>query len=92
MMLTMSLKRSGSLLLAALLVTLMACAPGDPPLEPPFEYPPGLEPPEARIARAPDVGDLFPEVTIVDDEGQPVNIRELAGKKAYTVLTLGCLT
>ena len=52
----------------------------------------GLEPLESRDEAAPKVGDLFPDVTIVDDQGEPVNIRALAGEKPYTVLTLGCLT
>ena len=54
--------------------------------------PPGIEPLEERSAAAPAVGDLFPDVTIVDDQGGPVNVRSLAGEKPYTVLTLGCLT
>ena len=45
-----------------------------------------------RFDVAPEVGELFPDVTIVDDKGNPVNIRELAGNSPYTVLTLGCLT
>ncbi len=52
----------------------------------------GIEPLEARSEAAPAVGDLFPDVTIVSDTGEPVNIRKLAGEKPYTVLTLGCLT
>ena len=56
------------------------------------KFPPGLEPLSERIAEAPDVGDVFPDVTIVDDEGKAVNIRSLAAEKPYTVLTLGCLT
>ncbi|MEM1247063.1 MAG: hypothetical protein AAGK22_11845 [Acidobacteriota bacterium] len=56
------------------------------------KFPPGLEPLSERIADAPDTGDTFPDVTIVDDEGRPVNIRSLAAEKPYTVLTLGCLT
>lgn len=52
----------------------------------------GIEPLEERAAVAPAVGDVFPDVTVVDDLGQPVNIRSLAGEKPYTVLTLGCLT
>jgi len=40
---------------------------------------------------APEVGDLFPDVNVVDDLGNPVNIRELAAEN-YSVLVLGCLT
>jgi len=40
----------------------------------------------------PNVGEQIPDLTIVDDQGTPVNIRELAGRAPYTVLTLGCLT
>lgn len=54
--------------------------------------PPGLEPPPMRFAKAPELGKVFPDVTVVDDQGQPVNIRSLAAEKPYTVLTLGCLT
>ena len=52
----------------------------------------GLQPLEDREAAAPQVGDLFPDVTIVSDDGQPVNVRKLAGERPFTVLTLGCLT
>ena len=45
-----------------------------------------------RFDVAPEVGELIPDVTIVDDQGNSVNIRELAGQSPYTVLTLGCLT
>ena len=70
-----------------------ACAPEAP--EAPQGPPPmqeGIEPLDQRAADAPAVGDLFPDVTIVSDTGEPVNIRSLAGEKPYTVLTLGCLT
>ena len=40
----------------------------------------------------PNVGEQISDLTIVDDQGNPVNIRELAGRAPYTVLTLGCLT
>jgi hypothetical protein len=39
----------------------------------------------------PKVGDQMPDVTIVDDMGMPVNVRELT-KGNYSVLVLGCLT
>ena len=48
--------------------------------------------PEARFVGAPEVGEQISDVTIVDDQGNPVNIRELASQSPYTVLTLGCLT
>jgi hypothetical protein len=48
--------------------------------------------PTMRFAGAPEVGEKISDVTIVDDQGNPVNIRELASQSPYTVLTLGCLT
>ena len=45
-----------------------------------------------RFDVAPEVGQQIPDVTIVDDQGNPVNIRELASRSPYTALTLGCLT
>ena len=45
-----------------------------------------------RFDVAPEVGEQFPDLTIVDDQGNPVNIRDLASESPYTVLTLGCLT
>jgi hypothetical protein len=39
----------------------------------------------------PKVGEQMPDVTIVDDMGMPVNIREIT-KGNYSVLVLGCLT
>jgi hypothetical protein len=41
--------------------------------------------------RAPEIGDPLPDLTIVDDQGTPINIRDLASEN-YTVLVLGCLT
>ena len=52
----------------------------------------GLTSPDARFLNAPDLGERIPDVTIVDDQGNPANLRELARQKPYTVLTLGCLT
>ena len=52
----------------------------------------GGEPPDVRFVGAPEVGEQISDVTIVDDQGNPVNIRELASQSPYTVLTLGCLT
>ena len=50
-----------------------------PPVMPQFE------------ADAPKVGEALPDITIHDDLGNPVNIRDLAGEN-YKVLVLGCLT
>ena len=52
----------------------------------------GLISPDARFLNAPGLGERIPDVTIVDDQGNPANLRELARHKPYTVLTLGCLT
>jgi len=47
---------------------------------------------DARFyAAAPKVGDQVQDVDIFDDQGNPVNIREVATGQ-YTVLVLGCLT
>ena len=43
------------------------------------------------LAAAPELGDAVPDLTIVDRDGNPVNMRELA-RENYTVLVLGCLT
>ncbi len=40
---------------------------------------------------APDIGELVPDIEVVDEQGNPVNIREVATGQ-YTVLVLGCLT
>ena len=48
-------------------------------------------PPDVRFADAPQLGEMIPDLTIVDDDGNPANLRELATGQ-YTVLTLGCLT
>ena len=50
-----------------------------PPPWPPFEK------------YAPQIGEPLPDVTIHDDLGNPVNLRELANEN-YKVLVLGCLT
>ena len=69
-------------LLAGLLLAIVsstAYAQSGPPVMPQFE------------ADAPKVGEALPDITIHDDLGNPVNIRELAGEN-YKVLVLGCLT
>ncbi len=43
------------------------------------------------MATAPAIGEQIPDVTIVDDQGNPVNMRDIS-RGQYTVLTLGCLT
>ena len=49
-------------------------------------------PTDARfLAVAPEIGELVPDLAIVDDKGHPVQLRELT-RGHYTVLTLGCLT
>lgn len=40
---------------------------------------------------APQIGELIPDLEIVDDQGNPVRLRELT-QGHYTVMTLGCLT
>ncbi len=50
-----------------------------------------LLPPDVRFQNGPKVGERVPDVTIVDDQGRPVSIRDLA-QGQYTVMTLGCLT
>ena len=49
------------------------------------------QPPDLRFHLAPKIGEQLPDLTIADDQGNPVNIRELA-REHYTVLVLGCLT
>ena len=73
------LARSASLvlILAALLQTGVAAAQGTPP--------------QVRFESAPQVGDMVPDLTIVDDQGDPANLRDIT-RGHYTVRTLGCLT
>ena len=40
---------------------------------------------------APQIGELNPDLVSVDDQGDPVRLRELA-QGHYTVMTLGCRT
>ena len=51
----------------------------------------GITPPQARFESAPQVGDRVPDLTIVDDQGNPVNLRDIT-RGHYTTITLGCLT
>ncbi len=41
-------------------------------------------------AASPELGDLVPDIAILDQEGQPFELRSFKG--SYTVLVLGCLT
>ena len=50
-----------------------------------------LLPVDVRFESGPKVGELVPDVTIVDDQGNSVVLRELT-QGGYTVMTLGCLT
>lgn len=43
------------------------------------------------LEEGPKVGERLPDLTIVDDMGMPVSIREIT-KESYSVLVLGCLT
>ena len=53
--------------------------------------PGGAMPPLPSFATAPKIGERLPDLTIVDDQGNPVSVREIA-REHYTVLVLGCLT
>ena len=54
---------------------------------------PGLPPLEDRFEQtAPAIGELLPDLILVDDQGNPVEMRELPVQGRYTVLTVGCLT
>ena len=48
-------------------------------------------PPQVRFESAPKVGDMVPDLTIVDDQGNPANLRDIT-RGHYTTITLGCLT
>ncbi len=50
-----------------------------------------LLPPDVRFENGPKVGDRVPDLTIVDDQGHPANLRDIT-RGHYTVMTLGCLT
>ena len=43
------------------------------------------------VELGPKVGDMVPDLTILDDTGNPVSIRDLS-KDNYSVFVLGCLT
>ena len=53
--------------------------------------PGGYDRPHVRFEMAPKLGEQLPDVVVVDREGTPINIREVA-REHYTVLVLGCLT
>ena len=66
------------LVLAGLLQTSLVVAQGTPP--------------QIRFAEdGPKVGDLIPDLTLVDDQGNPANLRGIT-RGHYTTITLGCLT
>lgn len=46
---------------------------------------------ERFYSTVPGIGELAPDIQVVNDRGDPVNIREMATGQ-YTVLVLGCLT
>ena len=72
------------MLLGAMLQTSLAFAQGNLP---------GLPPLADRFDEsAPAVGERLPDLTILDDQGNRVNMRELPAPGRYTVLTVGCLT
>ena len=50
-----------------------------------------LLPPDVRFENGPKIGDRVPDLTIVDDQGNPANLRDIT-RGHYTVMTLGCLT
>ncbi len=53
---------------------------------------PGAARPSPRFDSGPQLGEQIADLTIVNDRGEPVNLRDLASRSPYTVLTLGCLT
>ena len=40
----------------------------------------------------PAIGELLPDLELYDADGNPVQLRDVAGNGRYTVLVLGCLT
>ena len=66
------------LILAGLLQTGLVAAQGTPP--------------QVRFeTAAAQVGELIPDLTIVDDQGNPAKLRDIT-RGHYTTITLGCLT
>ena len=66
------------LILAGLLQTGLVVAQGTPP--------------QVRFeTAAAQVGELIPDLTIVDDQGNPAKLRDIT-RGHYTTITLGCLT
>jgi len=54
--------------------------------------PQGMSSADVRFAAAaPGIGERVPDLTIVDRNGDPINLRALT-RENYTVLVLGCLT
>jgi len=47
--------------------------------------------PQARFESAPKIGEMIPDLTLVNDKGDPAKLRDIT-KDHYTVITLGCLT
>ncbi len=48
--------------------------------------------PQVRFeSAAAQVGELIPDLTVVDDQGNPVKLRDIT-RGHYTTITLGCLT
>jgi cytochrome oxidase Cu insertion factor (SCO1/SenC/PrrC family) len=66
------------LILAGIMQTGLAVAQGTPPQ---VRF-------ESAVAQ---VGELIPDLTVVDDQGNPVNLRDIT-RGHYTTITLGCLT
>jgi hypothetical protein len=60
-------------------------------LDMPTSGPGAYAPATTRIEVAPDVGEQIPDVSVVDRNGDPVNLRDMT-REHYTVLVLGCLT
>ncbi len=66
------------LILAGLMQTSLVVAQGTPP--------------QVRFeTAAAQVGELIPDLTVVDDQGNPVKLRDIT-RGHYTTITLGCLT
>lgn len=48
-------------------------------------------PPQVRFEQAPQIGEMIPDLVLVDEQGNPARLRDIT-KGHYTVMTLGCLT